>query len=185
MMFSRLKCLTTVAVCALCLFTTVGFFTMAAQQAPAQQPPATQTQQPPAPKKANPFESVPTGKAPDAPPPAAVPPGQVKPGQVQPGQVQLETPKAAADPATPAAGTENVIDSIEFRGSRRVPQETLRALTFTKKGDKYDEDALHRDFMALWNTGRFDDIKLEKETGPAGWIIRYVVTERRVVRSIK
>ena len=180
MKFSRLKCLTTVAVCALCLLTPIGSSTMAAQQAPAQQPPATQTQQPPAPNKANPFESVPTGKAPDAPPPAAGPPLQV-----QPGQLQLETPKAAAEQAKPAAGTENVIDSIEFRGSRRVPQETLKALTFTKKGDKYDEDALHRDFMALWNTGRFDDIKLEKEPGPAGWIIRYLVTERRVVRSIK
>src|SRR5260370_23607206 len=39
--------------------------------------------------------------------------------------------------------------------------------------------------MALWNTGRFDDIKLEKELTPTGWIIRYIVTERRVVRSIK
>lgn len=159
---------------------------MAAQQAPAPKPPATQTQQPPAStpapaNKANPFESVPTGKAPDAPPPAAGPPPQAKPGQVQ-----LETPKAAAEAGKPLPGTtDNVIDSIEFRGSRRVPQETLRALTFTKKGDKFDEDALHRDFMALWNTGRFDDIKLEKEPGPAGWIIRYLVTERRVVRSIK
>src|SRR6185295_5337925 len=174
MMFSRLKCLTTVAVCALCLLTTIGLSTMAAQPAPAPQTPATQTQQPPPPGKQNPFESVPVGKAPEPAPPAAKPPGQI----------QLETPKAAAEPK-PVPGMENVIDSVEFRGSRRVPQETLRALTFTKKGDKYDEEALHRDFMALWNTGRFDDIKLEKEPGPAGWIIRYIVTERRVVRSIK
>ena len=51
---------------------------------------------------------------------------------------------------------------------RAVPQETLRALTFTKKGDKYDEEALRRDFMALWNTGRFDDIRLETEAGNTG-----------------
>jgi len=39
--------------------------------------------------------------------------------------------------------------------------------------------------MALWNTGRFDDITLEKEPGKYGWIIRFRVVERRVVRSIK
>ena len=39
-----------------------------------------------------------------------------------------------------------------FTGARRVPQDTLRALIATKKGDIYNEDDLHRDFMALWNT---------------------------------
>jgi outer membrane protein insertion porin family len=39
--------------------------------------------------------------------------------------------------------------------------------------------------MALWNTGRFDDIRLEKEATPNGWIIRFLVTERRMIRSIK
>src|SRR5262249_3745103 len=43
----------------------------------------------------------------------------------------------------------------------------------------------NRDFMALWNTGRFDDIRLEREPGKEGWIIRYVLVERRIVRSIK
>ena len=61
----------------------------------------------------------------------------------------------------------------------------MKALIFTKKGDRYDEEALRRDFMALWNTGRFDDIKLEREQGNAGWIVRFVLTERRVIRSIK
>jgi outer membrane protein insertion porin family len=40
--------------------------------------------------------------------------------------------------------------------------------------------------MALWNTGRFDDIRLEVEDSPTGGVIvRFVLTERRVVRSIK
>jgi len=79
-----------------------------------------------------------------------------------------------------------VISAIEFRGARRVPQDTLRALIFTKKGDLYNEEALRRDFIALWNSGRFDDITLESEPdGKGGVIVRFVVTERRVVRSIK
>ena len=39
--------------------------------------------------------------------------------------------------------------------------------------------------MALWNTGRFDDIRLETEPGRTGLIVRFVLVERRVVRSIK
>ena len=61
----------------------------------------------------------------------------------------------------------------------------MRALIYTKKGDKYEEETLRRDFMALWNTGKFDDIRLEREPGQFGWIIRFVVAERPVVRTIK
>ena len=78
-----------------------------------------------------------------------------------------------------------MIEAIEFRGARRVPQDTLRSLIFSKKGDLLEDDSLRRDFMALWNTGRFDDIILEKERGKSGWVVRFNVTERRVVRSIK
>ena len=39
--------------------------------------------------------------------------------------------------------------------------------------------------MILWNTGRFDDIRLETEAGRTGLIVRFVVTERRVIRSIE
>ena len=61
-----------------------------------------------------------------------------------------------------------VIEAIIFTGARRVPQDTLRAMISTKKGDIYNEDALRRDFMSLWNTGRFDDIRLETEPGTTG-----------------
>jgi outer membrane protein insertion porin family len=78
-----------------------------------------------------------------------------------------------------------VIEAIEFRGARRVPQDTLKAMIFSKKGDRYDPESLRRDFMALWNTGRFDDIRIETEAGTAGVIVRFVVVERQVIRSIK
>ncbi len=132
-------------------------------------------------KQQNPFETVPEAPV-QAPKPD--PAKQGTPG----APPQLETPQPAKpqEPGLVKPGeTPNIIELIEFRGSRRVPQDTLRALIFTKRGDLYNEDALNRDFMALWNTGRFDDIRLEREAGTAGWIIRFVVQERRVVRSIK
>jgi outer membrane protein insertion porin family len=105
----------------------------------------------------------------------------------QPAAPKLEAPKPAIEtPKTPGLKPEDIIEGIEFRGTRRIPQETLRSRIFSKKGDKYDEATLQRDFMALWNTGYFDDLRLEREAGPGGgWIVRFIVTERRVVRSIK
>ena len=77
-----------------------------------------------------------------------------------------------------------VIEAIEFRGARRVPQDTLKALIVSKQGDLYSDEIKRRDFMALWNTGRFDDIRVEVEPGREGLVVRFVLTERRVIRSI-
>jgi outer membrane protein insertion porin family len=145
--------------------------TAPAQPAPAQQQPARQPPQ-------SPFENVPR-EAPVAPPPAP-PAAQPQPSPAQPQQPQIEQPKAPELP--PQAG--QYVEAIEFRGARRVPQDTLKALISTKAGDLYNEEALRRDFMQLWNSGRFDDLRVEAEPGPVGLIIRFVVTERRVVRSI-
>jgi len=155
MRFFRRSCLAAVAVCVACL--------PALAQAPQPSPPQ--------PKKPSPFETIPpAAEAPKPPAPQAPPP-------------QLEAPKAAEVPPAPAPG--NFVEAIEFRGARRVSQDYLRAAIFTKKGDKYEEEVLRRDFMALWNSGRFDDIRLETEPGRAGLIVRFVLTERPVVRSIK
>lgn len=162
-----------------------------APQAPAT-PPAETTQQP-APKKPSPFENVPGSETPKpadqkpADSKQATPPLEKVPATKEPAKPAAQAPKPeAVKPApTPAGEVADVVEAIEFRGARRVSQDTLKALIFTKKGDAVDEEALHRDFMALWNTGRFDDVVLEKEKGKSGWILRFNVTERRVVRSIK
>jgi outer membrane protein insertion porin family len=161
MKFSRPGCLRRVAVCLSVLLSVVLPQTSLAQ---GQATPAPPQQNPPQQKKANPFEAVPQGA--DNPEPA-------KPVPAAPGAVSTEEPPS------------DTIELIEFRGARRVPQDTLRAMIFSKKGDKYDEDSILRDFRALWNTGRFDDIRTEREPGKTGWIVRFVVVERRIVRSIK
>jgi len=141
--------------------------TLPAAQQPQEAPPA----QPPKPAKPapSPFEAVPTA-------PEEQPPEPAKPAP-------FEKPPVAEE-AKPAPRA-NIIEAVEFRGARRVPQDTLRSMIFIKKGDIYDPDQLRRDFMILWNTGRFDDLVLEEEDGKVGRIIRFVVTERRTIRSIK
>lgn len=101
--------------------------------------------------------------------------------------------EAPTDPQSPfqdiqegrQAQVGDFIEAIEFRGARRIPREGLLARVFTKTGDPYDEDALRRDFMVLWNTGYFDDLRLEVEDGERGKIVRFVVVERRIVRTIR
>lgn len=132
----------------------------------AQAQPAPQT-----PKPANPFEAVPEAQQPPPPQPAK-PKGPFE--QVP----EAQAPKPVANP--------DVIEAIEFRNVRRIPQDTLRNLIFTRRGDVYNAQALHRDLVTLWNQGRFDDIRLERERGPGGgWIVRFVMVERPIVRTLK
>ncbi len=135
------------------------------QQQQQQTPP----QQQPAPKPTNPFENVPT--APEKP--------------AAPGQQNPQKNPSGVEEAKPITVGSNIIEAVDFRGQRKVPQDTLRALVYVKKGDVYSEESIHRDFITLWNTGRFDDLKVEKERGPGGGvIIRFLVTERRTVHTI-
>jgi outer membrane protein insertion porin family len=162
-----------------------------AQAPPQQQPPAQPApRQTAPPQQQSPFESVPQLPAaptrpaqPQAQPPAqpqAAPPQSTPPAA---GQPQLEVPKAPPEPQLPPAAGQYV-EAVEFRGNRRVPQDMLKAMIVTKAGDLYSEEALRRDFMQLWNTNRFDDLRLEAEQGASGLILRFVVTERRTIRSI-
>jgi outer membrane protein assembly factor BamA len=73
----------------------------------------------------------------------------------------------------------NVIEKIEFRGVSHVSEDSVRAAIHTRAGDVYDEEAIHRDFKALWDTGRFNDVQVKKETSERGGImVRFIVTER-------
>ncbi|HSY11661.1 MAG TPA: outer membrane protein assembly factor BamA [Verrucomicrobiae bacterium] len=78
-----------------------------------------------------------------------------------------------------------MISEIVIRGNRRIPGDTIRARMFTKPGDVYDQAALERDFNSLWNTGYFDDVRIEREQSPKGWIIYVYVKEKPTVREIK
>ena len=144
-------------------------------------------------------QTDPNQQKPVPPKPAPTPaqqPQQPQPQQPNPFENVPETPKAQPNqPATPPPGGvqevksapvgENIVEEVQFRGQRKVPQDTLRGLIFTKKGDVYDEEAIHRDFVSLWNSGRFDDLRVEKEKGPNGGVVlRFVVTERRTVHTI-
>ena len=90
-------------------------------------------------------------------------------------------------PSNPASVAE-FVERIDWEGLRRIRRDTVNARIFSRMNDPYSEEALRRDFMALWNTQFFEDIKLRVEDSavkPGGKIITWEVKERPVIRRIR
>jgi len=79
---------------------------------------------------------------------------------------------------------QELVESIEIHGNRRIPADTIRAHLFTRAGDVYDPAALERDFNSLWNTNYFDDLRFERERTAKGWRIHVYVKEKPTIREI-
>ena len=87
-----------------------------------------------------------------------------------------------------ANGPQYVIERIEFIGNRRIQRDTLLARIFSRPGDPYNEEAVRRDFQALWNTQFFEDIRMEVEDSPDqpnAKILVFYVQERPIIRRIE
>jgi outer membrane protein insertion porin family len=76
-----------------------------------------------------------------------------------------------------AAQTPDTITQIRVIGNRRIPKETILARMFTHEGDTYDPISIERDFNSLWNTGYFDDLRIEREESEKGIILNVFVRE--------
>ena len=89
---------------------------------------------------------------------------------------------ASAGPAS--AQTPDTIAQIRVIGNRRIPKETILARMFTHEGDTYDPISIERDFNSLWNTGYFDDLRIEREDSEKGIILDVFVREKPTIRDI-
>ena len=76
------------------------------------------------------------------------------------------------------------IDQIRVIGNRRIPKETVLARLFTHPGDAYDPISVERDFNSLWNTGYFDDLRIEREDSEKGVILNIFLREKPTIREI-
>ena len=76
------------------------------------------------------------------------------------------------------------IEQIRVIGNRRIPKETVLARLFTHPGDTYDPTSIERDFNSLWNTGYFDDLRIEREDSEKGIILNIFVREKPTIREI-
>jgi outer membrane protein insertion porin family len=76
------------------------------------------------------------------------------------------------------------VDQIRVIGNRRIPKETVLARLFTHIGDTYDPISIERDFNSLWNTGYFENLRIEREDSEKGVILNVFVQEKPTIREI-
>jgi outer membrane protein insertion porin family len=98
-------------------------------------------------------------------------------------------PLTAQDTTQTGAGATgsqpNTIIEIRVIGTRRIPQEAVKARMFSHVGEPYDPLTVERDFNSLWNTGYFEDVRIEKEDTPQGVILDVYVREKPLIRDIE
>lgn len=126
-------------------------------------------------------------------PPEPQTPAKPKPGTIidrpDSGHISSEpvlSPVPAPVTPKPGTATGQRIERFEASGNTTVATDTIRVYLGVNQGDPYDPVAIQRNFLNLWQTGLFDDIRLETDTAPNGGIIvRAVVKERPRIGAVE
>ena len=77
------------------------------------------------------------------------------PLSLAPSVVFAQAPAAAPPPSLPLCAPQVI-------GNRRIPKESVVARLFSHQGDQFDAATVERDFNQLWNTGYFEDVRIER-----------------------
>jgi outer membrane protein insertion porin family len=88
------------------------------------------------------------------------------------------TPRFSADAAPQTLCPAQVI------GNRRIPKESILARMFSRPGDQYEPAVVERDFNSLWNTGYFDQVRIERLNTPQCVQLEVYVREKPTIREI-
>jgi outer membrane protein insertion porin family len=117
---------------------------------------------------------------------------QEQPRRPRPGTI-LETPStgritdapSTPPPPTTKGAVTGVVERFEVEGNTSVASDTIRVYLGIVPGEAYDPTSLQKNFLNLWQTGLFDDIRLEADQGETGVIVRAVVKERPRIGSVE
>lgn len=120
------------------------------------------------------------GRAQQAPPP----PSPLSGGQQPASPLAGAVPQIRIAPDAPARSTEKIAE-IVVRGGKTVSPETVGFYLGVKPGDPYDEAEVRRAFLKLWDSGLFEDLRLEREQALNGVRIVAVVVERPRVADME
>ena len=100
-----------------------------------------------------------------------------------------QTPaEAPAETAAPAQDLQNgnaqTLCQPQVIGNRRIPKESVLARLFSRQGNLYDPTIVERDFNSLWNTGYFEDVRIERVDTPTCVQLVVYVREKPTIREI-
>src|SRR5688572_4149587 len=112
-------------------------------------------------------------------------PQRPRPGTIidRPSTGRITEAPAVPRPVDPASGQQ--VERFEAVGNISVASDTIRVYLGVVPGETYDPAALQRNFLNLWQTGLFDDIRIESEQGATGVIVRVHVKERPRIGSVE
>jgi outer membrane protein insertion porin family len=93
-------------------------------------------------------------------------------------QIQA-TPQFQAAPSGP-----QILCPTQVIGNRRIPKESIVARLFSRPGDPFDNAVVQRDFNSLWNTGYFEDVRIERVNDANCIQLIVYVKEKPTIRAI-
>ena len=73
---------------------------------------------------------------------------------------------AGISTASPSSQGAQTLCQPQVIGNRRIPKESVLARLFSRQNDLYDPAVVERDFNSLWNTGYFEDVRIERVDTP-------------------
>ena len=77
-----------------------------------------------------------------------------------------------------------IIEKIQIEGNKKVSRETVQFYIKSRPGGIYDEEKLKDDFKVLWETGFFENIRIESDNGGNGKIVRFILTENPLISAV-
>lgn len=78
----------------------------------------------------------------------------------------------------------NIIYKIEVQGNTLTSTESVKALINSKEGSIYSRELVHSDVKALFDSGRFSDVKVDKQDAVGGIKLVFNVVEKPVIAKI-
>ena len=85
----------------------------------------------------------------------------------------------------PQYGNAQTLCTPQVIGNRRIPKESVLARLFSRQGDLYDPQIVERDFNSLWNTGYFENVRIERADTPSCVQLVIYVKEKPTIRELK
>lgn len=93
---------------------------------------------------------------------------------------------AQALPTDPLIGLAGLnVEKFEVTGNTSVAQETIRVYLGVEIGRPFFPDAVRTNYMNLWQTGLFDDVRIDAERSDKGVVIKVSVKERPRIGAVE
>lgn len=97
----------------------------------------------------------------------------------------MAMPTAPAGLLQAQAPEQPIIERVDIRGHRRIPDDTIRFFIQSKAGEPYSETQLESALKALYETGFFEYIQIQARDGDAGSVVTFILKEKPTIRSVE